>query len=56
MRTEIPKMSDEEWQARAQAKKGTLLCFLASGEGIRECEVCAGFFRYSKTVCGAVET
>jgi hypothetical protein len=32
MRTEIPKMSYEERQARAQAKKGTILGFLASGE------------------------
>lgn len=32
MRTEIPKMTYEERQARAQAKKDTILAFLASGE------------------------
>lgn len=32
MRTEIPKMTYEERQARAQAKKDTILGFLASGE------------------------
>jgi hypothetical protein len=32
MRTEIPKMSYEERQARAQAKKDTILGFLATGE------------------------
>lgn len=32
VRTEIPKMTYEERQARAQAKKDIILCFLASGE------------------------
>lgn len=32
MRTEIPKMTYEERQARAQAKKDTILAFLSSGE------------------------
>lgn len=32
MRTEIPKMTYEERQARAQAKRGAILGFLASGE------------------------
>ncbi|MCR4304473.1 MAG: hypothetical protein NUV63_09670 [Gallionella sp.] len=32
MRTEIPKMTYEERQARAQAKKDTILGFMASGE------------------------
>lgn len=32
MRTEIPKMTYEERQARAQAKKDTILGFLATGE------------------------
>lgn len=32
MRTEIPKMTYEERQARAQAKRGIILGFLASGE------------------------